>query len=141
MGNLHSADRLLNAADLQEIRSLEESLWQAESRFDKELMDRIFAPDFFEFGRSGRRYARAEMFFEKAAQRDIAATLPLPEFHARHLSDDIVQVTYVSEVRYGRDLVRGNRSSVWSRTEVGWRLRFHQGTPLRGEPDQQGDGL
>ena len=33
MGDLHHTDRLLNAADLQEIRSLEESLWQAQSRF------------------------------------------------------------------------------------------------------------
>ena len=130
MLEMHAADRLLEADDLEEIRSLEESLWTAESRFDNARMEKIFAPDFFEFGRSGRRYARAEMFLAAEAHSGIAAILPLPDFQARHLSDDVVQVTYVSEVVRGRDKERGNRSSIWSRSEQGWQLRFHQGTPV-----------
>lgn len=128
---MHTADRLLAPADFDAIRRLEECLWRPESRFDNSLMEQVFAADFFEFGRSGRTYSRAELLFDPAETQSFQATLPLPGFHARHLSDDVVQVTYVSEVasREG-EISRANRSSIWSRTPDGWRLRFHQGTPI-----------
>ena len=127
---MHVADRLLKQKDLDHIRRLEESLWRAETRYDAALMERTFAPDFFEFGRSGRTYARAEMIFEAESRVEIQATLPLPAFRARHLSDDIVQTTYVSEVEYDGVIERAHRSSIWSRASDGWQLRFHQGTPV-----------
>ncbi len=128
---MHSSDKLLNKTLFEEIRALEESLWRADIRFDNALMDATFAPDFFEFGRSGRTYSRTEMLFEDGVFAEINATLPLPEFHARFLSEDIVQVTYVSEVVYDGVVERGNRSSIWSRMNETWRLRFHQGTPIK----------
>lgn len=133
---MDSAGRELAGDDLSKLRSLEESLWRTETRFDTALMEKVFAPDFFEFGRSGRTYTRAEMLFDPTDRRPIVATLLLPEFHARHLSEDVVQVTYVSEVMHDGKLLRGNRSSNWSRTSDGWQLRFHQGTPIRAS-----DGL
>lgn len=127
---MQSADTPLNGEDFETIRQLEESLWRAETRFDNALMNRVFADDFFEFGRSGKIYARSEMFSEPGACSPIRATLPLPDFRARHLSVDVVHVTYISEVISGGEVLRGNRSSIWSRTPTGWILRFHQGTPL-----------
>lgn len=127
---MDSVDRTLAADDLRKLRSLEESLWRPETRFDKALMEQVFAPDFFEFGRSGRTYSRDDLLFDPSDRRPILATLPLPEFHVRHLSEDVVQVTYVSEVVEDGTLFRGNRSSIWSRTSDGWQLRFHQGTPI-----------
>lgn len=118
-------------SDLEdELRALEESLWRAETRFDDTLMEQIFAADFCEFGRSGRIYTRQQMFFGQDDLPEIHATLPLREFRVRPLSDDIVQVTYVSEVLYGGQLERGNRSSIWRRCKAGWELCFHQGTPV-----------
>lgn len=127
---MHDADVSLTKEDLDTIRQLEECLWITETRFDNALMDKLFAADFFEFGRSGRTYARAELLFDPQSAELIDATIPLPEFHARHLSADVVQVTYVSEVRYGEKIERANRSSIWSREGAGWQLRFHQGTPI-----------
>lgn len=128
---MHAADRLLDPADLDAIRRLEECLWRPETRFDNSVMEQVLAPDFLEFGRSGRTYARAELLFDPAEVHRFQATLPLPRFHARHLSDDIVQVTYVSEVVSAEgEITRANRSSIWSRTPDGWQLRFHQGTPI-----------
>ncbi len=126
---MHASDRLAEGDLLEEIRKLEESLWQAETRFDNALMDQVFARDFFEFGRSGRTYDRQEMLFEPADFREIAAAIPLPEFRARHITDDVVQTTYISEVVYDGKIQRGNRSSIWSWIDGAWRLRFHQGTP------------
>ena len=125
------ADQLVTGNDLDQLRELEESLWRPETRFDDDYMDRIFAADFFEFGRSGRRYSRDEMFFGGQGLADIEAELPLRKFSARYLSEDIAQVTYISRVTYGSDTQYGNRSSIWSRDAGEWQLRFHQGTPCK----------
>lgn len=113
----------------EELKLLEESLWRAETRFNDAYMDGIFADDFCEFGRSGRIYQRQEMLPSKGNGEEIDATLPLRGFRVRALSDDIVQVMYISEVRYGQQVETGNRSSIWRRDENGWKLCFHQGTP------------
>lgn len=127
---MYEKDTLLEPSDLEELRSLEESLWIGETRYNSEIMEQCFAPDFIEFGRSGKIYSRAEMLFTPETQTEILATIPLPDFRARHLSPDIVQITYISEVRYGDTLERANRSSIWSRFSDGWKLRFHQGTVI-----------
>jgi hypothetical protein len=132
---MHDADIPLSKDDFETIRRLEESLWIAQSRFDNALMDKLFARDFFEFGRSGRTYGRGEMLLEASPGQTIASTIPLPRFHARHLSPDIIQVTYISEVVYGGEIERANRSSIWSREGDGWVLRFHQGTPVADQSD------
>lgn len=113
----------------EELKLLEESLWRALTRFDDAYMDRILAEDFCEFGRSGRIYQRQDMFPSQGDGEEINATLPLRDFRVRALSGYIVQVMYISEVRYGEKMETGNRSSIWRRDANGWRLCFHQGTP------------
>jgi hypothetical protein len=113
----------------EELKVLEESLWRAETRFDDALMDEIFAKDFCEFGRSGSIYQRHEMLFGQGDISEIKATLPLRDFRVLALSEEIVQVMYISEVQYGSQIEKGNRSSIWRRDTAGWKLCFHQGTP------------
>ena len=128
---MHALDKPVDPEDLETLRGLEESLWRADTRFNVELMQTVFAEDFFEFGRSGRIYARADLLFDSAEKREIPAALPLKDFRVRHLSNDIVQVTYVSEVKRDDSMERANRSSIWSRLSDSWVLRFHQGTPFQ----------
>ena len=121
----------LPSADRAELERLEESLWRASTRFDREYMDRVLAEDFAEFGRSGRVYDRAQILAMSGGH--IAARLPLRELAIRPLAADVVLVTYVSEV--GEPATEpatelANRASVWTRGPSGWQLRFHQGTPL-----------
>lgn len=116
----------LSERDLDDLRRLEESLWRAETRFDRGYMERILAPDFTEFGRSGRSYERADIL--AMAPAEIHARLPLERFAIRPLGPDTALVTYICEVGEG-DPQRSNRSSIWSRIDGAWRLRFHQGTP------------
>jgi hypothetical protein len=127
---LHSADRRLDPELLKVIQALEESLWHSTTRFDHQLMDQTFSEDFFEFGRSGRQYCRKEMFLDPQSSNEILATLPFPEFHARYITDDVIQVTYISEAIYDGVILRANRSSIWSCHNGRWLLRFHQGTPV-----------
>lgn len=112
-----------------ELRLLEESLWHAKTRFDRDLMDKTFAEDMCEFGRSGAIYQRQDLLLNPSDAAEINAALPLRDFRVRALSSDIVQTMYVSEVRYGSETELGNRSSIWRRVGDGWKLCFHQGTP------------
>ncbi|MEZ5937231.1 MAG: nuclear transport factor 2 family protein [Hyphomonadaceae bacterium] len=123
------------------LRALEETLWRAETRFDRAYCETVFADDFFEFGRSGRIWSRAELI--AADPLPIDCVLPFPEFRARMLADRLAQVTYVSIVRNadgGEDVA--NRSSLWRWEKGRWRICFSQGTlrgPLAGR-HEDGEG-
>ena len=114
-----------------ELFALEQRLWSAESRFDRALMAATFAPDCFEFGRSGRRFTREEMLFHDTDWQPIDATLH--NLRVTHLATDIALVTYVSELRSAEGTEWGNRSSIWDRSSGRWQLRFHQGTKVPPE--------
>lgn len=112
--------------DAEKLRELEESLWRAETRFDLEYMQKVLAPDFFEFGRSGRIYTREETL--SAPVQDINSKFPLSDFTIHSINANVVLVTYKSEVVEGGTTEIGNRSSVWLKTGDRWQLKFHQGT-------------
>ena len=94
----------LKPEDRRVLVELEETLWRAETRYDTELMERTFAPDFVEVGRSGRRYERHEMLFEPDPEAVINASLPLLEYSVKLISPDVALATYTSVVRYGDDI-------------------------------------
>lgn len=108
------------------LKSLEESLYQPDTRFDREYLENILAPDFIEFGSSGRVWTRGQII--RTPQVAIGVRLPLPEFGLQMVSEDVALVTYRSEM--GLDYAdAANRSSIWRRTVDGWQLVFHQATP------------
>ena len=119
----------LNSEDKRVLTALEETLWRAETRYDRALMEKTFAEDFVEIGKSGRRYERAEMFFAPDPAASIDAVLPLPDYWVDLIAPDVALATYTSEVRYVDVIERGRRSSIWIKGQGRWRLRFHQGTP------------
>lgn len=125
--------RKLTAEELAMLQRLEEELWREETRFDRARMEELLAADFMEFGRSGRVYSRADTL--AVPRRPIDIVLPLPEFRARLLAPDVVQITYNSVVRYDREIERGRRSSIWTRGPAGRQLRFHQGTAYEAKPE------
>jgi hypothetical protein len=116
--------------DFEKLKQLEESLWIAETRFDNNYMDNILSPGFFEFGRSGKTYKREETL--SAPFSGINARLPLKDFKIHLITEDVVLITYISEVQYD-ELEVGNRSSLWLKTPNGWQLQFHQGTITKTE--------
>lgn len=108
----------------QQLIELEWALWRAETRFDREFMERTLAEDFREFGRSGRVYERAETL----AVTGDSIEASLRDFQFSMLADDVALLTYVSEVQH-QALELANRTSIWVRRDGRWQLRFHQGTP------------
>ena len=123
---------LLDQKEIEMFRELEESLWRDETRNNTEYLERVFAEDFFEFGQSGRRYNREDMFIFPQGDQAINCKLPLKNFAVRSITEEVVLVTYISEVIYD-DLQIANRSSIWLKTPQGWRLKFHQGTPTENK--------
>lgn len=113
--------------DFNKLKELEESLWIAETRFDNAYMENILSPDFFEFGRSGRVYIREETL--SVTYQEINVIIPLKKFQVHSITKDVVLVTYISEVQCD-NVELGNRSSLWIKTADGWKLKFHQGTPI-----------
>jgi hypothetical protein len=121
MPELADAERAL-------LLTLEESMWRAETRYDRAHMEALLADDFVEFGRSGRAYRREDTLASPPGYFE--TVLPLPGFTARLLAPGLALVTYDSIVTYDDAVLRARRVSIWSRTPTGWRLRFHQGTPF-----------
>jgi len=114
---------------LEELRTLETELHKDETRRNRKRMETLLHPDFVEFGRSGRRYSRADVLEEFGAGN------VLPAIHSRHfdlvvLAEGVALLTYFSAHMdaSGNPNRHTLRSSVWVRTAVGWQIRFHQGT-------------
>ena len=121
----------LSREDRALIERLEEELWREETRFDPSRMHEVMAPDFIEFGRSGRVYRREDVL--AVLRGPIEAQFPLPDFQVRLLTPDVAQATYNSAVKLGGVYQYARRSSIWSRSSSGWVLRFHQGTPFAND--------
>jgi hypothetical protein len=119
----------LSAEDMTELTRLEEAMWIAATRFDAAFQQKRFAPDFFEFGRSGRIYSRQQAI--RVGGDEINARLPLDALQVRSLDESTAQVTYNSHVEYDGAVEHARRSSIWTRTHNGWVMRFHQGTPYK----------
>ena len=111
-------------------------MWRVESRFDLVFQEQRFASDFVEFGRSGRTYTREQIIYTAASP--LQATLPLPNLKVRVLDVNTVQITYDSEATYEGVVEYAHRSSIWSRSEGRWVMRFHQGTPYQPSSLQPG---
>ena len=118
----------LSPDDQAELHRLEESMWQQSHRFDLAFQEARFASDFFEFGRSGRVYDRAQAI--RTDSQPIAARLPLANLRFRVLDVRTVQLTYDSAAEYDGIMEYARRSSIWYRGSSGWVMRFHQGTPF-----------
>lgn len=116
---------------LEELRTLETELHKDETCHDQQRMKTLLHPDFIEFGRSGTRYTRADILRE-FAQGDVLPLVQSHNFELVVLGDDVALLTYVSaHVDAGGNSHRQTlRSSIWVRTQAGWQMRFHQGTPV-----------
>ena len=117
-----------------ELISLEESLWVAETRYDDAYMDSILANDFTEFGKSGKRYERHDMFFGGYKSQKIDCRIPLPDIDVKMIGDKTFKITYTSKLNRADETEESNRCSIWRRKRnKGYELIFHQGTEIRNK--------
>lgn len=107
---------------------LEEGLWLPEKRFDRAWMDRILHAEYSEVGASGRISTREEILDTRPAR--FQARLPLKGYRLVLIDEDVALAGYISRDVYQAIQRTAHRTSIWVNTNDGWRLRFHQGTPL-----------
>lgn len=123
---------------LSELRGLEVATYQACIRGDGIRLGELLHPGFREFGRSGRTCSRVEVIDAYAGQPQ-DSEIRSEEFHSELLAKGLAPLTYrsaqvSSDGTVGRHTLR---SSLWELTDVGWRMRFHQGTPTEPPGSQR----
>jgi hypothetical protein len=112
---------------LEELKSREPIFHHPEFGTARADFESMMHPDFWEIGASGRRYSREYVLAElekrhKHSHEDVWET---SGFYCRKLASDIYLLTYTliqNKIRKTR------RSTIWHRTEAGWKIVFHQGT-------------
>lgn len=115
---------------LQTLQDLEVELHLTETRCNLARLGDLLHPDFEEYGRSGRRYSRAEILDAFQAGGELTPIVAW-DFALARLGDGVGLLTYQSaHVGPSGDRQKHTlRSSLWMRTAIGWQMRFHQGTP------------
>ena len=110
---------------------LERQLHDPSVRRDKARLAELLHPEFIEFGRSGQSYTFSQMVEHLEVEALAPPSLHAQDFVVRLLGETAALVTYKSaHVTAGGKLERhALRSSLWQRTERGWQMVFHQGTP------------
>lgn len=111
---------------LKELTNLERKLAQR----NRKTMELLLHPEFVEFGRSGRGYTRSDIL--RMFADTVLPAIEYREVELALLAENVALLTYVSADADGNPQTL--RSSVWVRTDLGWQIRFHQGTRAH-EPD------
>ncbi|MEU7647981.1 nuclear transport factor 2 family protein [Streptomyces huasconensis] len=102
-------------------------LLDPEVRASPDLFGALLHPEFTEIGASGTRWDRNSIVrVLTAAPEPASRPTTTSRMRGVQLADDLVHLTFDTDDN-GR---RAHRSSLWRRTDDGWRLWFHQGTPF-----------
>lgn len=108
----------------------ERRLLEPAVRSSPELLGKLLHPEFREFGASGRYWDRTSIVEALVAGEDPGPRpVVVSRMEAVQLAPDLVHLTFDTE-NNGR---RAHRSSLWRRTDDGWQMYFHQGTPFSPE--------
>jgi hypothetical protein len=112
-----------------QLRKLEQSLLDSAVRRDSDRLRQLLAEDFMEFGSSGRVWTRKSIIDMLATENNFHPPA-IEEFQCTFLSEKVALVTYRTarmDAKTGERLA-SLRSSIWTRIDGEWRMRFHQGT-------------
>lgn len=108
----------------------EAALQKPEARRDIAFLEATLHPSFREFGRSGGEYDRQAVITALVSE-PVQPSIWMQDAVALQLDDRTVLLTYRSAIDDGAGRLDGhaNRSSIWVKTDSGWQIVFHQGTP------------
>jgi hypothetical protein len=112
---------------LEELKRREPIFHRPEFGITRDAFESMMHADFWEIGASGRRYSREYVLavLEKRHQLPHKDVWETSEFHCQCLSPNIYLLTYTL---IQNNIRKTRRSTIWQRTEVGWKIMFHQGT-------------
>jgi hypothetical protein len=112
---------------LRELMDREPIFHRPELGTSRANFETMTLPEFWEIGASGRRYRREYVLDELErrladAQSDVWET---SDFRCQEIAEGVYLLTYTL-LQDNERLTR--RSTIWQRTEEGWKIVFHQGT-------------
>ena len=117
----------------KEIETLEISLHQKSVRCNRESLVSLLHPSFMEIGYSGTTH-NLESILQALDAESNAGPGPViwsQGFEFIDLASELVQVIYLSAREKEGVLIRhAKRTSIWAKDSVGWKLRYHQATPI-----------
>lgn len=113
-----------------ELQGLESELHHPGVRVTRERLEELLHPEFAEVGRSGRKYTRETVIAHLAAQQS-QPEIVAKNYQVKLLGPGVALLNYESAHRNPDGTLgqKALRSSVWLRTDTGWQLVYHQGTP------------
>lgn len=121
------------AIGIAEIVALEEELHDPSVRTRPEVVNRLLADAFFEFGRSGGAYGKQDCLEALASEPVEARAVQRigGDYALRQLAPHLVLLTYKSTVTDpgSGEQKHTHRASIWALLEGRWQMTFHQGTP------------
>ncbi len=117
---------------LEELKAREPIFHRPEFGTSRAEFEKMMAESFWEIGASGRCYSREYVLEELDRRREnpVEDVWEASDFLCREFAPDVFLLTYTliqNEIRTTR------RSTLWQRTEVGWKILFHQGTIVQDE--------
>lgn len=115
-------------AERSELGVLETRMWLNGYRDDTRWFEHHLHQDFVEHGCSGVLWTRPKIVAQDIGP--IAVELPFTDLTLTQVDADTWMLTYLA-IQPDRTC---RRMSLWQRTPDGWRMRFHQGTPVDGAP-------
>ena len=110
------------------IKKLELELVLPMTRRNPSRITELLADDFSEIGSSGKKYLKHDVI--ESMVPGSMHNYSLADFCFTELSTDCVLVTYLAVLGE----TRSRRWSVWGLGSSGWKMRYHQSTPIH-RPD------
>jgi hypothetical protein len=119
-----------NADVLHELMAREPLFHRTELGTTRAAFEAMTAEDFWEVGASGALYDRELVWsvLERRFAQGAADEWETSDFTCRPLGARTYLLTY--KLRQGPRISR--RATIWERTTDGWRVIYHQGTPVAG---------
>lgn len=113
------------------IYDLETSLLKPEVRSSFDQLNILLADDFKEFGSSGLVYTKQNVL-ERLPSNTDKVVYVVNDFEIKNLSEEVVMAHFKTDrVINDTEKVSSLRTSLWRKEAKGWRMFFHQGTPIK----------
>ena len=109
----------------EHLYQLELSLLTPSVRQSAKELDRLLAPEFIEFGCSGKIYTKQTIIETLPSEQPINGTIG--DFNLTPLSENVMLVRYRAVIDGATSL----RSSIWRKNGDEWQMAFHQGTLIK----------
>lgn len=110
--------------NIEKIKEFELLLLDDGLRKSKQKLNELIDDEFIEIGISGKIYNKQDVLnslpYENARKFDVN------DFNFLNLNKNIILTTYKTDENLNAAL----RSSIWRKSDNGWKLIFHQGTKI-----------